>query len=293
MAFKPLLPPDIISRDSQNDAATAHPRKIPSLDPIIRDLMTTSSWLLLGGLLQSLARMAFGPKAILPSALILLYRFVDNMLMIFHITRNRYLDGAIMEKVSPQIPNPDGSFGSEPSDASVVVFLLGSRSNHPLGVLAPGMIGMGLRVKDMIAEMYADPEKSGILGTSRWVKQEDAAGNESMNVFYLRDYDSLRRFANGEMHMESVRYWAKLVKENPHLTIYHETYVVPKGHWEAIYVHSKPTGLGNTWFPTRSKDSSGPISEYTRPLVDASTGLRSASGRLPFARGQKSENFPE
>ncbi|GLI79291.1 hypothetical protein PoHVEF18_007621 [Penicillium ochrochloron] len=291
--FKPLVPPRIIPRDDQNpNSPLPFPGDRPSISAAIRDNMTLSSWLLIGGLLQGLSLMALGPISILPTALILTYRVVDHALMSLGITRNRYLDGVIHQKYSPQIPHQDGSFGSEPSRDQVVVFHLGTRTNHPLGLLAPGIKGLGEVFLPMIRDMQADPEKSGLLGVSRWIKQDDAAGNETVTIFYLRDYESLHRFAYGDLHMNGVRYWHKISRESPHISIYHETYVVPRGHWEAIYINSKPTGLGDTWF--QFKDKEDETRGFVRPIVDARTGiLKSKTGRLSMANMEKVREYDE
>lgn len=291
--FNPLLPPHIIPHNDANpNAPTRIPGVRPSMSPVFRDNMTLSSWLLVGGLLQGLSLITLGPITLLPTALILLYRVVDNLLMALKITRNRYLDNVVHNKWSPQIPFSDGTFGVEPARDKIVVFHLGARSNHPLGMFAPNMKGLGDSFQEMIADMRADPEKSGLLGTSRWIKQDDAAGNETITIFYLRDYESLHRFAYGDLHMKGVRYWNKIAKESPHIAIYHETYVVPRGHWEAIYIHSKPTGLGDTWFPY--KDKEGGKDGFQRPIVDARTGiLRSKTGRMSMARMEGVKEYDE
>ncbi|KAJ5675510.1 hypothetical protein N7462_008407 [Penicillium macrosclerotiorum] len=282
-SFKPLLPPHIIARnvpDSDNDPLPL-PRKPFVISPAIRDDMALSSWLLLGGLLQGLSWLALGPLSILPTLLILLYRVVDHLLMAAHITRNRYMDGVVSHKYTNQFPNPDGSFGSTAADKQIVVFLLGARSNHPLGSLAPGMKFLSDSVIAMMRELQADPESAGLLGTTRWLNQEAPAGNETMTVMYWRDHESLQRFAHGSLHTSVMRDWVAVEKKNPHLAIFHETYVVPRGNWESIYVNSKPVGLGDTWFPTRGKNEEGVWKGFSRPIVNARVGpLRSAMGRL-------------
>ncbi|KAF3403572.1 hypothetical protein F1880_009575 [Penicillium rolfsii] len=290
--FKPLIPPHILRDDQNRNSPMPFPGKRLSISAAIRDNMTLSSWLLIGGLLQGVSLLALGPITILPTALILTYRVVDNLLMSFGITRNRYLDDVIHTKFSPQIPHKDGSFGSEPSRDQVVVLHLGNRSNHPLGLLAPGMKGIGESYMAMVKDMEADPEKSGLLGTSRWIKQDDAAGNEAITIFYLRDYESLHRFAYGEVHMNGVRYWNSIARKYPHISIYHETYVVPRGHWEAIYINSKPTGLADTWFQFQDKEDGA--RGLVRPIVDARTGiLKSKTGRLSMANMEKVKEYDE
>ncbi|PYH98144.1 hypothetical protein BO71DRAFT_416571 [Aspergillus ellipticus CBS 707.79] len=244
--------------------------------------MTVTSWLLLGALLQGLACLLFGPAAMLPSAAVLLYRLADHLLMAAGLTRNRYLDGVIPTKYGAQIPRPDGSFGSAPAAESLVVFHLGARVNHPLGMLGPGGKALGEWSDRMIADMTANRDKYGLLGTSHWAKQDAAAGNEVLTLFYMRDYEGLHRFAHDATHMDGVRWWTRIVASHPHIAIYHETYLVPRGQWENIYINCHPTGLGEAWFPVHAGDKAAePAREYVRPAVDARTGaLRSASKRL-------------
>lgn len=283
--FRPLLPPYTAvpkGAPGATQQAARPPWTYPSVFLYIRDLMTLSSWLLIGGLLQGLALLYLGPYTLAPTALILFYRTTDHLLMAAGLTENRYLTNTISRKFSAQAPNPDGTFGSEPASESIVVFHLGARSNHPLGMFAPGVKALGDYADQMMEHMNANPVEYGLLGTSRWLKQEDAAGNEIMTVFYLRDYESLHRFAHEEVHMQGVRWWTKIVKDHPHIAIYHETYLVPKGQWENIYVNSKPTGISDTWFPVERPAGEKGAQQFVRPIVDArgAGALRSASKRL-------------
>ncbi|KAL2838980.1 hypothetical protein BJY01DRAFT_219557 [Aspergillus pseudoustus] len=278
--FTPLVPPQAATRNGHGSKSTT-PIRVPMSPPVlsgmIKDNMALSSWLLLGGLLQGLAIYALGLRALIPPTVIILYRTIDHLLMACGITHNHYMHGVLQTKFSGQFPQPDGSFTATPAAESIVVFHLGARINHPLGPLAPGAKGLDDRVKKMIDAMTADAEKYGVLGVSHWIKQEAAAGNEVMYIFYLRDYDALHRFAHDEIHMDGVVWWTRIVKNHPHIAIFHETYVVQKGQWENIYINSKPTGMGDTYFPIKGKG------ELARSPVDARSGaLRSASKRLQF-----------
>ncbi|CEL11225.1 hypothetical protein ASPCAL14328 [Aspergillus calidoustus] len=277
--FTPLLPPRPVA-DGTNEPIRV-PTTPPPISAMIRDNMTLSSWLLLGALLQAIAIYTLGPLTALPAAAIITYRTLDHLLMACKLTRNRYMDGVLRTKVSGQYPRPDGSFEGTPAAESIVVFRLGARSNHPLGVLAPGMRALGKYVREMAQDMTGDAEKYGVLGLERWGKLQDPAGNETMYLFYLRDYDGLHRFAHDKLHMDGLAWWTTIVKDHPHISILHETYVVPRGQWENIYINSKPTGMGNTWFPSRDED--GGVRELVHSAVDARSGaLRSASKRLQF-----------
>ncbi|KAF7585410.1 hypothetical protein BBP40_010973 [Aspergillus hancockii] len=290
--FKPLLAPFKVTKETTNSRGQVRlPRYLPARVVVLRDSLTLSTWLLLGGLLQSLAVLLFGTYALIPAILVLSYRTTDHLLMACNVTRNRYMDDVVVGKFTAQAPYADGSFGSELASESIVVFHLGARSNHPLGPLAPGFAEVGKRVGQMNIEMNSNPVKYGLLGTSAWIKQDDPAGNEVMGIYYLRDYDALHRFAHGPLHLEGMKWWTEIVKDNPHITIYHETYIVAKGQWENIYVNSKPTGMGDTWFPASGEgEAKGTVSHFVRPIVDARhPRLRSAARRLKMTQLEERE----
>ncbi|KAF3397143.1 hypothetical protein DPV78_008224 [Talaromyces pinophilus] len=283
--FKPLLPHIILPKENRGpNKPTPGPKNVLSVSAMIRDNLTLSSWLLFGGLLQGIAITTLGPMTLIPTAVVILYRVIDHLLMATGIIRNRYMDGVLHTKFSGQYPRPDGSFAADPAAESVCVFLLGASCNHPLGILAPGVRELSDKAQAMVDAMTADSEKYGVLGTSSWIKREEAARNELMYMFYLRDYESLHRFAHDSLHMEGVQWWSKIVKDHPYVAIYHETYNIPKGQWENIYINSHPTGMGNTWFPLKGdeKGSEG-VNGFARSVVDARSGaLRSAAKRLQF-----------
>ena len=65
----------------------------------------------------------------------------------------------------------------------------------------------------------------------------------------------------------------------PHLSIYHEAYHAPSGHWESIYVNARPTGIGQTAHPITDPDTGAQL--WASPVVDASKGLlRTSAGRM-------------
>ncbi|PWY87374.1 hypothetical protein BO70DRAFT_385701 [Aspergillus heteromorphus CBS 117.55] len=272
--FQPLLPPHRVS----HPGPPVLPQRPAAKSPFVRDNLRLSSWLLVGALLQGLACALLGPLALLPPAAVALYRTADHLLMAAGFTRNRYLAG--------------------PAGESLVVFRLGARCHHPLGLLAPGQRAIGGYLDRMLDTLHADPGAYGMLGVSRWLKVEDPAANDTVTLFYFRDYEGLHRFAHDAVHMAGVHWWTRVGRDYPHLAIYHETYLVPRGHWENIYIHSKPTGLADAWFPARPAggDDTAPGREWVRPVVDARSGaLRSASKRLQIERlaGREKEHGME
>ncbi|KKZ67606.1 hypothetical protein EMCG_06666 [[Emmonsia] crescens] len=241
-SFRPLSSPQKVP------AYPKHARsiKINKYYGAIRDNFTISTWLLIGGLFQGMAVALLGYLTLLPAAAVIAYRVGDNLVMARGWKRNRYLSG----------------------------------SNHPLGLFDP----VYRKVSDYFATLVSDledtAEESGLLGRTSWVGNRETAANEFMTVTYFRDFESLHKYAHGPLHMKAVKYWSSIVKDTPHVSIFHETYVVPKGQWENIYVNSKPTGLSAAAFPVRSAQGNGET-EWMSPIVDARhANLRTAAGRI-------------
>ncbi|EEH44773.1 uncharacterized protein PADG_01062 [Paracoccidioides brasiliensis Pb18] len=246
----------------------------------IRDNFTISTWLLFGGILQGIAIVLCGYVSLIPAAIILAYRTCDHVLMAMGLKKNRYLSGVYLTKFGAQMPREDGSFGSTPADGSVVVFIIGAKSNHPFGVFDGVYKKVIDYFKSMAAALESSSEEYGFLGMSLWIGGMEHTANETMSVMYFRDLESLHNFSHGPEHMSGVKWWSKVVADNPQVGIYHETYVVPKGNWENIYVNCKPTGMSATSFPVRPKEANGET-RWISPVVDSRKGLlRVASGRL-------------
>lgn len=247
--------------------------------------MTT--WLALGALAQGALFLIFGKIALIPVVLLLGYRSADAYLMAEGYIRNRYMDGVIRNKFAAQIPDENGEFSGEPADASIVVFLVGLRNNHPYSILAPGFKDMGTFFAGMQKHLEENAEEYGFLGMSCWASStQRETQNEMMNVVYFKNYDGLHKFAHGKAHREPWRWYNSMATKIPHLSIWHEAYVVPKGNWEAMYVNSHINHLAATSY--KITDSEGKT-KWASPVVDATKGLlRTSQGRM--SRSDASEN---
>jgi len=73
-------------------------------------------------------------------------------------------------------------------------------------------------------------------------------GPETKNTFatisYWRDLESLHALALGDTHRTGWQWWNRTVKEHPHLGLFHEVYVVPRGHFISNYINFPPFALG-------------------------------------------------
>ena len=122
-------------------------------------------------------------------------------------------------------------------EGDFVVFLIGARLDklHPIRSLRDlgGMRGMPY----MLKYLSERPEK-GLLGYETY--------GLTMNVQYWRSFEHLERFAKDDTdpHLKVWRNYWKRVGKDPRSGIWHETYLVRAGEYEAIYNNMPPSGLG-------------------------------------------------
>lgn len=121
-------------------------------------------------------------------------------------------------------------------EGDFVVLVIGTRIDvrHPVRWFRDvgGMRGM----QHMLKELQKHPEK-GLLGVL-------SAG--PVLVQYWRSFEALEAFARdpGDVHRPAwQKYWQR-VGNDPRSGIFHETYLVRAGEYEAIYANMPPTGLG-------------------------------------------------
>jgi hypothetical protein len=124
-------------------------------------------------------------------------------------------------------------------DGDFVVFLIGMRINRPWKVHRwwPVFVAM----PKMIRELERDPE-SGFLGASNGF----FAGGPAL-VQYWRSFEQLERFARdpGSRHLPAWKAFNTLVRASGDVGIWHETYRVRAGEYEAIYGNMPRVGLAS------------------------------------------------
>ena len=124
-------------------------------------------------------------------------------------------------------------------DGDFVVFLIGMRINRPwkphkwLPVFAA--------MRPMINELMADPS-SGFLGATRGF-----LGGGPALVQYWRSFDHLERYARRDdaNHMPAWRRFNQRVRGSGDVGIWHETYRVRAGEYEAVYANMPSIGLAD------------------------------------------------
>jgi hypothetical protein len=121
-------------------------------------------------------------------------------------------------------------------DGDFVVFLIGARFNSFRLLKTFGDLGGRRGMKHMLDYLMAHPEK-GLLGYQMGLPTI---------VQYWRSFDHLEAFANGtsDPHAAAWRNYWKRVGTSSRTGIWHETYLVRAGEYEAIYGNMPPFGLG-------------------------------------------------
>jgi hypothetical protein len=123
------------------------------------------------------------------------------------------------------------------TDEPFVVFIIGMRINNLLAVgkWLPTMRAMG----PMLRELYQHPEK-GFLGGEFFLYWRGPA-----LVQYWRSFEDLEKFARDpdDPHMPAWQRFNRTVRSDGSVGIWHETYIVEKANYEAIYANMPPFGL--------------------------------------------------
>ena len=270
--FTPILPPVDKRPASRYFGAS-------SVEHLIRDQFTISTWLCLGAVAQGSLFLLFGRLALLPAMVVLLYRALDHYAMATGWKRNIYMDDVLLKKFSAQFPTEEGEYGNKPAKDGVVVLHIGTRSNHPLGLLAPGFKQTGEYFRQMAIDLDAHAEEFGYLGMSGYLNVNDRSSkSELLNIAYFRTTEGLHRFAHSEYHLSAWNWWNKTVGSHPHISIFHEIFEAPKGHWENIYINSHVSGINSTIHKVLNDEGQD---TYTFPVVDASRRLlKTSAGRM-------------
>jgi hypothetical protein len=138
-------------------------------------------------------------------------------------------------------------------EGDFVVFLIGAVVHDP--AVATEASGLLMAMVDMLDELEADPSK-GLLGYTR----HGEPGNGVL-VQYWRSFEALESYARdpGARHAPVWRAWNRLASDDRGAAgIWHETFQVGAGRYEAIYQNTPVMGLQKAGRPitvTEARDS--------------------------------------
>jgi len=123
-------------------------------------------------------------------------------------------------------------------DGDFVVFLIGMRINSWWKVHK--WLPVFLAMPRMLRELESDPE-SGLLESRTWLGLR-----APLVVQYWESFEALEAYARdteGE-HLPAWKAFNRRIGEGGDVGIWHETYLVREGEYEAVYNNMPPTGLG-------------------------------------------------
>ncbi|KAF2083498.1 hypothetical protein K490DRAFT_69740 [Saccharata proteae CBS 121410] len=265
---------------------------------LIKDQLTLSSWLAVGACLQTLLYSVIGRVSLVPAFILIFYRIVDAVLIAKAYKPDPDSDGIVMTKSSVHFPDAEGKYRGSPANREVVVFLIGAKNNHPLGLLAPGWKELGDRFDQMNKDIEERAEEYDLMPgsvTPYAVVGQRATGSETMTVMYFKNVEGLHKFAHDSMHRDAWNWWNKDIAKMPHISIWHEVFRSPVGHWEGVYVNSAPRGLGAATIPITLEKDSGDLkageTAWFSGLVDSRRGpLRTSAGRMSASGSTANEH---
>ena len=152
-------------------------------------------------------------------------------------------------------------------DGDFVVFLIGAKAHKPWKVHK--WLPVGRAMRRMIAELKQAPDM-GLLHVERF-----GGGNGGVLVQYWRSFEHLHAYARNTdaEHLPAWAWFHKKVGMVGDVGIWHETYQVRAGQYEAIYGDMRPMGLG-----------------VAGTLIPATGAAKTARGRKGETQG---EDYPE
>jgi hypothetical protein len=154
------------------------------------------------------------------------------------------------------------------TDDSFVVFIIGMRINRwwALRKWIPTALAMG----PMLQTLYAHQQEKGFLAAQTYLYGRGVA-----HVQYWRSFEDLERFARSkdEPHLEAWRRFNKAIGGDGSVGVFHETYKIQPGDFEAVYANMPQFGLARAFAHVPAvgdlQTARGRI-DRTRPLKSAS-----------------------
>lgn len=120
-----------------------------------------------------------------------------------------------------------------------VVFLVGMRVNKPM--LIPKWTWTAMQMGKMLPDLYQHPQK-GFLGGESFFRMFPLT---TLLLSYWRSFEDLERFARAkdDLHLPVWREFYKRIGTSGDVGIWHETYMIDPGKYEAVYSNMPLFGL--------------------------------------------------
>ena len=123
-------------------------------------------------------------------------------------------------------------------EGDFVVFLIGMRINKPWDVR--GWWHTFVSMRPMVQELEANPDLGLISAHQAWI------GGPAV-IQYWRSYEDLDRYARNDdrRHLPAWKKWNQASRKSGAVGIWHETFKVAAGQYEAIYGNMPRRGLAS------------------------------------------------
>ena len=121
-------------------------------------------------------------------------------------------------------------------DEDIVVFLIGMRINKLWKIHK--WLPVALAMPKMLKELYSNPDMG-------FISQESWFGRTTLMVQYWKSFEHLEAYAKNceAIHLPAWAAFNKKISNNGDVGIWHETYIIKKGHSECVYNNMPAFGL--------------------------------------------------
>jgi hypothetical protein len=249
---------------------------------LLKDELSLTAWLVIGAAGQLLVTFLAPAKyALVPVGLTFAILAIDFITQLLGLQKSVYLKDAVMGRHAVLFPNEDGSRPDKMASQSVAIFMIGIRSNHPLGRLLPDYQTMNRYYDEIYKDAEDNRATNGYLGrTPNWVNNEFSQNNTLVSISYWKSIEDLEAFGRRPVHVKSMMFLNAAFRgpKGHTLGVMHEVMVCPAGHWEPIYGNLNPWGFGATKFPIGKNLGFRPPYYETDPKV--LNGMRGRMGDL-------------
>ncbi|WP_100011657.1 DUF4188 domain-containing protein [Lentibacillus sediminis] len=123
------------------------------------------------------------------------------------------------------------------NDRDIAVFLIGMRVNKRLAVSK--WLPVFRAMPGMIRELYENQEELGFLSMESYFGLRT-----TVMITYWQSTEDILAYARGQKHLAAWKNFNQKVGTSDSVGIYHETYRVQSGNYEAFYGNMPRYGLG-------------------------------------------------